>query len=219
MEPLRAAARAGEPALLLDLDGTLIDSSPAHALAFESALRDLSLEMASPYSAIAGMTTADAAGVLGVPPGLVSTFVRLKRDHYLSALREGAVVAVLGAPELVSVAHTRGWAVAVVTSASRESVAAVWESMHWLRPVDHVVAGDDGLPGKPSPRPYLRAMQLLARTPLQCVGFEDSSAGLEALAAAGVAAIQVPVNQAAAQDVLSEAVAAIDRLPQDRIGS
>jgi HAD superfamily hydrolase (TIGR01509 family) len=54
---------------------------------------------------------------------------------------------------------------------------------------DAVVTGDQVERGKPAPDIFLRAAALLGRSPAECVGFEDSPAGLLALRAAGIRSV------------------------------
>jgi HAD superfamily hydrolase (TIGR01509 family) len=52
-----------------------------------------------------------------------------------------------------------------------------------------IVCGDEVARGKPAPDIFLRAAKLLGAAPENCLGFEDSPAGLRALAAAGIPSI------------------------------
>ena len=55
-----------------------------------------------------------------------------------------------------------------------------------------VVSGDRVTRGKPAPDIYLEAARQLAVSPADCVAFEDSEAGIRAVAAAGMMGILVP---------------------------
>jgi len=52
-----------------------------------------------------------------------------------------------------------------------------------------VACGDEVPNGKPAPDVFLKAAERLGMPPGDCVGFEDSAAGLQALAAAGIPSI------------------------------
>jgi HAD superfamily hydrolase (TIGR01509 family) len=52
-----------------------------------------------------------------------------------------------------------------------------------------IVCGDEVEQGKPAPDIFLLAAKLLGTAPEHCLGFEDSPAGLRALAAAGIPSI------------------------------
>ena len=54
-----------------------------------------------------------------------------------------------------------------------------------------LVGGDEITNGKPAPDIFLKAAERLGKDPSQCVGFEDSPAGLQALHAAGIRSVFV----------------------------
>ncbi|MDR0758738.1 MAG: HAD family phosphatase [Treponema sp.] len=49
-----------------------------------------------------------------------------------------------------------------------------------------LVCGDEVSRGKPAPDIFLQAVELLGKSPAECLGFEDSPVGLRALEAAGI---------------------------------
>jgi HAD superfamily hydrolase (TIGR01509 family) len=78
---------------------------------------------------------------------------------------------------------------AVATSTMREK--ALWKLKHAgiADRFSVIVCVDDVKRGKPAPDLFLAAAEKLGKKPENCIGFEDSSAGLEALAAAGVKSV------------------------------
>ncbi|MDR0877174.1 MAG: HAD family hydrolase, partial [Treponema sp.] len=52
-----------------------------------------------------------------------------------------------------------------------------------------ITCGDEVAHGKPAPDIFLLAAGRLGQEPAACIGFEDSTAGLRALAAAGVRSV------------------------------
>jgi beta-phosphoglucomutase-like phosphatase (HAD superfamily) len=89
-------ALAGRECWLFDLDGTLVDSAPAHALAYEVALEEL-WPAARPgfrYGEHAGRPTAEVVAGLGVDPAVAGRVVARKQALYRAYVDEGAVEAV-----------------------------------------------------------------------------------------------------------------------------
>jgi HAD superfamily hydrolase (TIGR01509 family) len=80
---------------------------------------------------------------------------------------------------------------AVATSTRRE--AALWKlgraGIQDRFPL--LVCGDEIAHGKPAPDIFLRAAEKLGQAPADCIGFEDSPAGLRALHAAGIRSVFV----------------------------
>ena len=84
-----------------------------------------------------------------------------------------------------------GIPLAVATSARRE--AAVWK-LRKAGIVDRfasLACGDEIRNGKPAPDIFLLAAERLGQKPSDCVGFEDSPAGLQGLHAAGIRSVFV----------------------------
>ena len=198
MGPLKAAHRTGQGALLVDLDGTLVDSSGAHRLAFERALLEHDLNVEFEYRQIAGMSSPTAARALGVPEAKISEFVETKRSRYLEAVDANEIDEIVGAHKMVGTATACGWRLALVTSASRGSVQGLSAQFGWLATFEVVVCGDDVASGKPAPECFQAAVARLNVPKEACVGIEDSEAGLAALLAANVAAIRVSGDPAGA---------------------
>ena len=104
--------------------------------------------------------------------------------------------------------------IAVVTSATRE-VARTRLSRAGLPVPPVLVAADDVRRGKPHAEPYLRAAELLGVSANECVGVEDSPAGVASLRAAGAAPIGVTTTFPPAD--LLDAVAVLESLAQLRV--
>jgi HAD superfamily hydrolase (TIGR01509 family) len=65
------------------------------------------------------------------------------------------------------------------------------------------VCGDEVERGKPAPDIFLRAAKLLRAAPRDCLGLEDSPAGLKALAAAGIPSIFIKDLQEPSAEILA----------------
>jgi HAD superfamily hydrolase (TIGR01509 family) len=83
----------------------------------------------------------------------------------------------------------RGIPLAVATSTDRKTASWKLEKAGIRDRFAAVVCGDEVLRGKPDPEIFLRAAERLGRLPPDCVGFEDSPAGLLALQAAKIPSV------------------------------
>ena len=81
---------------------------------------------------------------------------------------------------------------AVVSGSSRESVVNSLTTLGLLDKFETIVGAEDYARGKPAPDGFLMAAERLGVTPEDCLVFEDTVLGLEAAAAAGMAAVRVP---------------------------
>jgi HAD superfamily hydrolase (TIGR01509 family) len=98
-----------------------------------------------------------------------------------------------GARELLLELRAAGIPTALVTMSIGKLARIVNETIDFDA-FDVVVAGDDVEHSKPHPAAYLRAMELLAVEPGDCVAIEDSPPGIASASAAGAVTIGVPLN-------------------------
>ncbi|EPH02550.1 HAD hydrolase, family IA [Propionibacterium sp. oral taxon 192 str. F0372] len=178
---------------MFDLDGTLVDSSPAHEAAFQEAISTCCPDLDPAdfhYADVLGQSTGAIAFFLGVPDAKVTEFTDIKRAAYRRMAGEGMVHTLPGARELLTQLNAAGHQVMVVSGGSAASTMASLRATGLLDLVDHVVPGDLVPRSKPAPDVYLRALDLAAPE-LRPVAVEDSRAGVSAALAAGLDTIQV----------------------------
>ncbi|MBG0832964.1 HAD family phosphatase [Planomonospora sp. ID67723] len=188
-----AAALAGRRVWLCDLDGTLVDSAPAHEAAFRAALAEISPELPGSfdYSAHMGASTRQVVEGLGVDPLLVTGVIRRKQRLYRAYVRDGAVAVLPGAYRLLTLLADRGHAAYLVTSGSRDSVTRVLEACALTGYFRGVLTADDVACSKPDPGFYRQACDLWAVDPAGAVVLEDSAHGVASAVGAGLLTLQV----------------------------
>ena len=176
-----SALRPETAALLLDLDGTLVDSEGFHRQVFRNwfAARGWSVG----EEALAGFTGRRADDVLANEPG---PWAGEDVATMLAELLAG--MAALPRPELAAGASDLLAAVevplALVTSAN-----AAWARTCLGELFDGfavVVTRDDVANGKPHPEPYQLACRRLAVAAAECGAVEDAPAGVASAVAAGI---------------------------------
>ncbi len=181
-------------ALLIDMDGTIVDSEP-YWIATEHELVESFGGTWGPDDAhsIVGFDLLDAAGELrhrgGVeldPPALVERLL----DGVIAKCREHLPWRP-GARELLIEARDAGVPCVLVTMSWRRFAEAVLAEAP-----DGVfvasITGDEVAVGKPAPDPYLAAAAVLGVEPDQCVAIEDSPTGVASAMAAGCRTVAVP---------------------------
>ena len=89
-------------------------------------------------------------------------------------------------------AHARGFPLAVASGGFRRVVEEILVALGIRDWFGAVVGGDEVPHGKPAPDTYLEAARRLGVDPARCLVFEDTRIGLDAAAAAGMAAVFVP---------------------------
>ena len=178
-------ATRGVSALLLDLDGTLVDSEPLHRRGYESFFAHKGWELPD----LSVFTGRRAVDVFATEPG---PWDGLDPEAVLAEVLEHvpdeAARAVPGARELIEEARAGGTPVAIVTSAGPDWVQrSLVESLTLaLDSVDLVVPARDVEDGQPHPAGFALACRRLAADPAAALAAEDSPAGVRAALGAGV---------------------------------
>jgi HAD superfamily hydrolase (TIGR01509 family) len=179
--------------LLLDLDGTLIDTAAANFGAYSAALAEAGIivDPQAVAAAAAGRHWSEflsglieAAGA-GAEPEVVA---RRKGELYRQMLGATRLNEPLVALVASSRPHLRS---ALVTTASAASVHALLR-LHGISGLfDVVVTGEDVSRRKPDPEAYRLAVARLGLAAEECLAFEDSDVGVASATAAGIAVIRI----------------------------
>lgn len=175
----------GISALLLDLDGTLVDSEPLHRRGYEAYFAHKGWDVPD----LAIFTGRRAEDVFATEPGPWSGLDPMAvLDEVLRHVPDEAATAVPGARELIEAAGAAGVALAIVTSAGPAWVErSLAESLELASTsVDVVVTARDVVDGKPHPAGFALACERLGADPALAVAAEDSPAGVRAALGAGV---------------------------------
>ena len=178
-----------QPALLFDLDGTLVDSVYQHVIAWQEALSEcgIALSVWRIHRRI-GMSGGLFLQALQRETGAVfddATLARLTDLHAEFYLRRAdGVVPLPGARELIATLHERGVPFAIATSGARRT-AATAISLLGIPDGVPIVTRDLVERAKPDPHLFLAAAQLLGIDPRHCFVVGDSIWDLLAAQRAG----------------------------------
>ena len=181
--------------LIFDLDGTLIDSMPAHFSAMRQALEEeggRGLFTEERFSELGGKPAADIVSLLNREYGLSMNAQKIcQRQHDLleSKLDDFELI-----PEVADFAadHRGKVPMAVASAGTTTMVKASLSSVNILSWFDAIVGSDEVENGKPSPDVYLEAARRINVDPMNCVVFEDSEAGILGAESAGMKVVVVP---------------------------
>jgi HAD superfamily hydrolase (TIGR01509 family) len=171
-------------ALLLDLDGTLVDSDAAVARAWRRWAGWHGLE---PVAILAGSAGRPATTVVKrAAPHLDDDDVKREGRALLALQYEDLedVVAAEGSAALLETLEVLRLPWAVVTSADRRLARARLRTAGIS--ASQLITVEDGREGKPAPEGYLLASARLGVEPGHCLVVEDSAAGIEAGRRAGM---------------------------------
>jgi len=202
-------------AVVFDMDGLLLDS--------ERPIRDAWLRVAATLGV--RLDEADYLGVVGLnhPDSWARMLALFGRDETLLATAQRRVDDLLaagppfaakpGAARLLQALREAGIACGVASSTHRAEVRRRLSRADLpLEHFDAICGGDEVQHGKPSPDLYLLALQRLGVAPASAIAFEDSSHGVQAALAAGLATVAVPDLKAPPAEWLSHCLAVLPSL-------
>lgn len=194
-QPLRA--------LLWDVDGTLAETErDGHRRAFNRAFAAAGLSLhwdRDRYGELLAVSggrerIALALGALRgepPPPAELDTLQAAKQQHYAALVEAGELALKPGVAALIAEAASAGLRQAIVTTSGRLAVAALARCClgALADALEFWVCGDDVVRKKPDPEGYLQALAKLGLPASAALALEDSSNGLRAAAAAGLACV------------------------------
>jgi mannitol-1-/sugar-/sorbitol-6-phosphatase len=170
-------------ALLLDLDGTLVDTAAAVESAWRSAADELGIPFATLAPYIHGIPGGQALELALPDLPAARRAAVLERILVAEAASTTPVGLVPGARDLLDALPDDGWAI-VTSGDSRLATASMAKAGVRRPPV--LVTADDVVRGKPEPEPYLVAARALGVAPADCLVIEDSPAGITSALRAGM---------------------------------
>ncbi|HEY9291687.1 MAG TPA: HAD-IA family hydrolase [Microlunatus sp.] len=196
-------------AVIFDMDGTLIDSTPAVLRAWSR----WALDEGVPVQALSGYHGVPSAGVVAavLPPQRRAE--ALDRINRLELTDTDGIVPLPGAIDAFDRLPADRLAIATSCTAP---LAGARLMASGLTPPKVLVTVDDVEHGKPAPDPYLAAAERLGFDAADCLVVEDAPKGIQSGRAAGAATLAVittsPRNELAAADLVVPNLAAVDWL-------
>lgn len=184
------------PAVLFDLDGTLVDTPSGIVRVFEQVLaEDGRVATDADIRATVGRPLDASFGVLldlPVDAAVVARAVTRFRDLFRTTVVPGARELVFpGVPGLLAGLRAAGHQLAIVTSKVETSAREILTSAGLMDEFDVIVCHGMAPLGKPNPDLALLAADRLGRAPGECLVVGDSVDDVRMAVAAGMPAIGV----------------------------
>jgi sugar-phosphatase len=189
--------------VLFDLDGVLVDSTPAVARVWAGWAREHGFDPDEVVKRAHGRPS--LATIRELLPNADHAGENREVERREIADVEG-VVPLPGAKELLQALPLERWA--IVTSCTR-ALAHVRIAAAGLPKPKHLVTATDVRHGKPDPEPYLKGAQILGIPAGDCLVVEDAPAGIRAGKAAGacVLALRTTASDAELQQAGADWIA------------
>jgi beta-phosphoglucomutase len=170
-------------AVLWDLDGTLIDSTESHWLAWREVLTPRGYDLTyEEFAASFGQRNDDVLRRY-LDPDLPQTEIEeigsSKEAVYRQRILMKGISLLPGVRDWVERLKAAGWLQAVASSAPRQNIKVILEMTN-LTCFEAIVSAEDVERGKPDPQVFILAANKLQVHPSWCVVVEDTPAGVTA---------------------------------------
>lgn len=177
--------------LITDFDGTLVNTFEANYLAYQKAFETYNLQLnREMYQACFGLrfdAFMDRAGILNES---IQKGIRELKSSFYPDFFDRLIV---NQPLLLMLRSFKqaGGLTAVASTARLKNLMNALSYIHATDVFSLILAGEDVKQGKPDPEIYNTVLNRLHILPEEALVFEDSSVGMKAAEAAGIAYVKV----------------------------
>jgi len=185
---------ASKKVILLDVDGTLVDSNDAHAMAWVDTLEAFGHKVA--FERVRELIGKGGDKLLPEAVGIEKDSpegdeIARRRSELFKEKYLQTVVAFEGARSLLLELRDRGYLLVVATSAAKDEIGAILEAGHIRDLVDNVTTAEDAESSKPDPDIISAALEAVQCSPSEAMLLGDTPYDVEAAGRANVITIAV----------------------------
>ena len=183
--------------LIFDLDGTLINSMPYHALAWKQVAYEHGFDIdVNDIYAMGGSASRDIAAFYqnkGEPVGDIDEYVKRKIAIFQENIPKIEVFQKIF--NELKEAKSLGIKIAIGTGTRTANATRILKEKDLFDYIDALVTADDVTRHKPNPDTFLVAAKRLELEPQDCLVFEDGQLGIKAALRGGFDCIEVKDNE------------------------
>lgn len=192
--------------VIFDMDGVIIDTEPIHHHAFFTQFAELGITVSDAlYASFLGSSTRNVFQQLKQEfnlPQEVPALLQRKRELFNQAFDTDAGLDLLpGVRALIEDLQAHGVQLVLASSASKATIARVFQRFGLAPYFSHTVSGEDFAQSKPNPAIFLHAAELAQTLVGECIVIEDSANGVAAAKAAGIYCVGYASPHSAGQDL------------------
>ena len=210
--------------ILLDLDGTVVDTHELIFQCYDKTMRDhcgcqgsrqileqcTGMHLRDIFTA-----TLDHFG-RPVSDQLLAEAIAIYRDHLRE--NEAAVSTFPGMRQSLNEFVRRGWKLGIVTTKYRESALRHLRSQELSHLFEVVITGDQCSNIKPHPEPFMKALEALGVAPRDAVGVGDSEHDIHSARAAGMVTVGACWGALSRDKLLAAKPDFVAESPEDLVG-
>lgn len=194
-------------AVLLDMDGVLIDAKDWHYEALNKALGLFGMEI-SRYEHLVtydGLPTTRKLEMLSLERGLpvrLHDFINTMKQQYTMEIVYSKCKPIYYHEYTLARLRADGYSLAVCSNSIRATIELMMERANLQKHLNFTLSAQDVAMGKPDPAIYLKAISRLELDPKECLILEDNENGTKAALASGAHLMRISaVEDANYQDI------------------
>lgn len=178
--------------ILLDFDGTLVDTREANAGAYIEALAEvgIAIDKQEYLDKYFGMRCIEFMRSVGLKDDEEIRAVRRRKielyPNYFHTVQLNTPL--WGWCQMMRRLGAKVW---IVSTGHRDNIANVMRYLNISDGIDGIITGDDVERPKPYPDCFLKAMDIVGVTPVETIIFEDSVYGLQSAKDSGASYVQI----------------------------
>jgi beta-phosphoglucomutase family hydrolase len=194
--------------VILDMDGTLIESTEADYLAWKWLFADYNQAFTfQEYMPLLGIKSIDVLHhKLQLNGEALHQALHKKMSYFKEVVEDNGIRPVPFAQSFLKSLQDYPVKVALATSSRREKMQLLMEKVEFLNYFDVIVTGEEVHHGKPAPDIFIQAAQKLDIPPDKCVVIEDATNGVAAAKNAHMKCIAITTTHSAEQLLYADLV-------------
>jgi HAD superfamily hydrolase (TIGR01509 family) len=193
--------------VIFDLDGTVVDTERFSVGAWPEVARKRGYALTGAMvRQFVGLNDAAERAILKAEYGDGFPYDEIRselRDLFRKNAESEGIPVKKGFAQLLAEIKRLELPYALATSTSRDFVGWKLEHAGLAGVFPLIVCGDEVENGKPAPDIFLKAAELIRQKPADCIGIEDSEAGLRGLRSAGIRSVFIKDLITPSNDVLA----------------
>ena len=186
-------------AVLLDMDGTLLDSESCHLEAVKRLLKELGIDASSDsidYGAGTDYETIWEENIRRFDIGLpLEELLKRQINVTVRYFNEAKIYEARGVTAFLKLMKEKGMLLAVGSSSPVRVVDTILKKLCIDEYMDYICGAEDVELVKPAPDVFVHIAEYLGVEPAECIVIEDSPVGIEAAKNAGMKCIAVSHNE------------------------
>ncbi|MFT6970058.1 MAG: beta-phosphoglucomutase [Roseivirga sp.] len=184
-------------AVIFDLDGVIVDTVPAHFIAWQSIAQELNIPFdEKDNEALKGVSRMDsmkkilALGGMQKTEGEILALTTKKNNLYVSIISKMTDKDILpGVLAFIALLKSNGIMVAV--GSSSKNTPTILKCIGLEQGFDAIVDGNQVTHSKPNPEVFLKGAERMGLAPSDCIVIEDAISGVQAAINGGMRCIGV----------------------------